>query len=483
MRTKEEILDGMNIVTFLTRCKVDFKFFCERMLGIKELGGIHKFQLEWFFAAQSNSRLIIEAPSGFSKTEIMGVAYPLWFIWNNKNKKILLVSKTIKQAEGNLLQRMKGYIDDSEFLRELIPLDQNKTWNKQEIRTSNGCWIANVPYSINIKGYRSDLSILDEADSYEDITIYFDHVTSRMNPGGKIVLISTPEGPTKLLATIRSRNPGMAFIKTVAIIDSKSKPKEEPLDKGICIWPERFSISDLMKKREEMGENAFQKNYMCNIMTESEDTIFSLKYIYQCYDTTLTFSTDITKEAQYFIGADFAISKGPRADFDAFSVIKRFNDQCVIKHIEIHKGWSRPAKVRRLQELYEQYQGDRPTKIIADVSNMGTMVANDLRSLGITVIAQNFNSTARNQLITSLSNVIEGEGLVIPRKRSDIKALDMTDKLTAQLLGFKRTKSDKTGRELLNSCAAHDDIAISVAMAVQEAAKMKQLSCIGVSRS
>jgi len=333
MRTKEEILGGMNIVKFLTKCKVDFKFFCERMLNLTELGGIHKFQLEWFYAAQNNTRLMIEAPSGFSKTEIMGVAYPLWFLWNNKNKKILLISKTIKQAEGNLLQRMKGYIDDSEFLRELIPTDANRTWNKQEIRTTNGCWVVNVPYSINIKGYRSDLSILDEADSYDEVSIYFDHVTSRMNPGGKIILISTPEGPTRLLGTIRSRNPNTPYIKTVAIVDEKGKPKEEPLSKGKCIWPERFSISDLMKKRVEMGESAFQKNYMCNIMTESEDTIFTLKNIYACYDITLQFSTEIVPGAQYFIGADFAISKGPRADYDAFSVIEKVNDQCILKHI------------------------------------------------------------------------------------------------------------------------------------------------------
>jgi len=136
-----------------------------------------------------------------------------------------------------------------------------------------------------------------------------------------------------------------------------------------------------------------------------------------------------------------------------------------------------------IEAHYEQYQGDKPTKIIADESNMGTMVMNDLRSLGISVIGQNFHSAARNLLITSLSNVIEGNGLVIPRKRTDLKAIELTDKLTEQLLGFKRQKSDKTGRELLASRAAHDDIAMSVAMAVQEAAKMKKLSCLGVSRS
>ena len=33
MRTKKDILDGMNNIEFLLRCKSEFKFFCEKMLS------------------------------------------------------------------------------------------------------------------------------------------------------------------------------------------------------------------------------------------------------------------------------------------------------------------------------------------------------------------------------------------------------------------------------------------------------------------
>ena len=81
MRTKEEILKGRDKVDFMLDCLVSFKFFCEEFLGMKDFGGIHKFQEDWFNAIQKYDRVVIEAPSGFSKTEIMGVVYPLWCMW------------------------------------------------------------------------------------------------------------------------------------------------------------------------------------------------------------------------------------------------------------------------------------------------------------------------------------------------------------------------------------------------------------------
>lgn len=489
MRTKEEILGNYDKIEFFMNCSLSFKFFCEKFLNIKEYGGIHDFQEEWFNAINKYDRVVIEAPSGFSKTEIIGVIYPLWVMWHYKNKSILLISKTINQAEGNLLNRIKDYIDDNEFLKELIPEGNDKTWNKREIKTKNGINIKNVPYNINIKGYRADLIICDEADSYEEIGIYFDHVASRPNPGGKICLISTPEGPTKLIQELKARKPkGYKFIKTIAFkdkdgnpwLDAEGNPKDN-LEESRSIWPERFSTEELLLKREEMGENEFQKNFLCNIMTEASDAIFSLKSWVACYDESISFNFTVVPQAQYFIGADFAISKGPRADFDAYVVVEKLGDFITIKHMEVFKGTTRPQKVNRLIELYNIFQSQRTTKIIADESNMGSMVISDLRNAGITVQPQAFYSIERKKLLQTLSNVIEGKGLIVPRNQRDVETIKMTNLLLEQMLGFVRKKSDVTAIEQMQSRATHDDLVMSLAMAVKGAAKMREMSCMGVS--
>ena len=481
MRTKEEILNGMDEIEFLLRCRIDFKFFCERMLNITEYGGIHPFQLEWFYLVQNNSYCVIEAPSGHSKTEIMGVAYPIWRTWNERDLKVLLVSKTIRQAEGNLLSRIKSYMEDNEFLKELIPKGIDRTWNKEEIKLTNRCWIKNVPYSINIKSYRANVIVCDEGDSYDDSEIFFKHVLSRIIPGGKIIVISTPEGPTRLIGQIKNRNSkNFVFKKNQAIINCKI-PND--LSTGESIWPERFPLSYLLKERETMGENAFQMNYMCNTMTEFEDTVFQIKTIIDCWDTTIGFSYETIPEAQYFITADFAISRGIKADYDAFGVIEKLNDILTIKHIEIHHGITRPMKIQRLLDLYHTFQSNYQTKIIADESNMGSMVINDLRSQGITVIPQKFSSVERNKLLITFNNILESRSLRIPRSSNDTKALKLTDLLLEQLIGFKRKKSEKTSHELIVSTASHDDVAISLAMGCKEALRMKRMTSFGVSGS
>ena len=479
MRTKDEVLQGMDEIDFLLKCRIDFKFFCERLLNMNEFGGIHKFQLDWFYIIQNNTHTVIEAPSGFSKTEIVGVAYPLWRCWNKRDLKVLLVSKTVRQAGDNLLSRIKGYMDENEYLAELIPTGMDKTWNKEEIKLTNRCWIKNVPYSINIKGYRANLIILDEADSYDDPEIFFTHVLSRIIPGGKICVISTPEGPTKLIGQIKSRNSDdFVFKKNTAIINCKIAGD---LETGESIWAERFNLQYILGQRKSMGENSFQMNYMCNTNTEYEDTLFKITTITECWDTDLDFDLNVIPEAQYFIGADFAISRGVKADYDAFTVIEKYQDIFTVKHIETHHGITRPMKVNRLAELHSIYQSKYQTKIVADESNMGSMVISDLRALGITVIPQKFHASERNKLLVAFNNVLESRNLRIPRDGKNIKTIKLTNLLLEQLIGFKRKKSEKTGNELFVSTAAHDDVAISLAMAAKEAARLKKINVFGVS--
>ena len=207
---------------------------------------------------------------------------------------------------------------------------------------------------------------------------------------------------------------------------------------------------------------------MCEVIGEADDAIFKINDVMDAYDRTIGFTEDVDLDAQYFIGADFAISSGPRADFDAFVIVKKINDQFTVVHAEDHKGWQRPAKVKRLRELYERYETMKGCIIVADESNMGTMVMNDLRAQGVTVVAQNFHSAARKKLILTLSNVFQGKAIIIPRSIDDGEAYRLSELVKDQLIGFRRGTSNKTGAESIQSTAPHDDIAISLAMAVQE---------------
>jgi len=486
MKSKDDILNGMNKVEFLLRCRTDFKFFCEKMLCQASDGRdiiMKPYQIKWWALAQSYERLVIEAAAGFAKSETMGAMYPLWLMFSKRNLRILLVSKTRDQSKGNLLARIKNYISDNEILSELfIPKDADTSWNQNEIITKQGHWVRVVPYNTNIRGYRAHIIIADEADDYDDPNIYFEHVVSRVFEGGKIILISTPTGTEKLIGRLKEKASvgklkNYHFEKTRGLVKADGSPaytcKPEDVTKEllldcVSIWPDGYSKQTLLDKWDEQGRWFFMRNVMCEVIGEADDAIFKINDVMGAYDYTIGFTEDVDQDAQYFIGADFAISSGPRADFDAYTVVKKKNEQFTLVYAQDPKGWQRPAKVQRLRELYEKYETMKGCIIVADESNMGTMVMNDLRSQGVTVVAQNFHSAARKKLILTLANVFQGKAIVIPRSIDDVEAYRISELIKDQLIGFRRRPSSKTGAELIQSTAQHDDVAISLAMAVQE---------------
>lgn len=466
IRTINEILDGeKDFQEFLKKCKYDFKFFCERVLGLTEYGGVQPYMMEWFNLIEEHDKVIIRAPSGFAKTTVLGVAYPLWKVFTKTNLRILLVSKTIAQSKDALLYQIKDYIEDNELLKELIPKDMERTWNQTQLKTSNGCTIVNRPYAISIKGYRADIIICDEIDSYEDPEIYFDHVISRLNPGGKIIGITTPEGANRLVAIIeiRDMNKGEYIIKTYpAIVDCKISGD---LTTGKSIWKERFNIDELMKRRTMMGEQKFQKNYMCNLMVEEEDTIFKSIKVSGCKDYSLGFTEELYgEEPEVYIGCDFAIASGPTSDYDVYVVVEKYENKAIIKHAEVKRGLPPEEKIKLITRLYNIY---KPYMIICDESLIGSVLIRQLRDNGLPVEAQDFHPRSRNNLLGHLKVLVDNKMIIIPSDPNDERAVTFATTLEYELISFREVKSLSTNITKYLSKASHDDTVMALAMAVK----------------
>jgi hypothetical protein len=467
MKTLKEMMGDMNLTEFLYKCKTDFKFWCNVVLEDlfqKEYGGIQDFQLEWYKDIEENSRVVILAPSGFAKSTVLAIAYPLWIAFTKTNKQIMIISKTLPQSL-RLLEIIRVTIDNNELLQELRPQNADKSWSKQALRTSTNCRIFVRPFSINVKGERVDYVILDEAASYERPEIYLDYIVPRLNPKGKVALISTPESPVDLMARLNKK--GLDYIhKTYpAIIYVNGKKK--------AIWSERFPLEKLEKLKLELGENYFEKNFMCNPKAEEENAIFTYKMIEDCfdYDRKFTFSTE---GGSIYIGVDLAVSTGPRADYDCFIVVERKAGYIIIRHGEVHRGWSIESKVNRIYELAKIYQ-EKLVNIIIDQSGIGSAIINDVRNMGFSVKAQDFHPTNRNQLLMNLKRVLESKSLVIPFNQDDALTQTFAKRLALELVKFKEVNTDKSGTRLTSakyvSTGTHDDTVMALAMA-----------CIGASQ-
>ena len=477
MRTTEETLNGMSMLDFLNRCK-DFKFFYEELLGIKTCGGLQPYMLEWFELIIKNDRVMIQGPSGFAKTTVFE-AIALWFVWHNFDKKVMIIANTGDRAK-EIVADINKMIHENEIINSLKPIDYRETWNKTELKTSTRCRIFLKPYTPNMRGERSDFTLVDEADAeaYRDVTIFKEHVLTRLNPGARLALISTPDSTTGLMSYIRDTDTEGIWIfkKYKAIIKMKIKGDYST---GESLWKERFSIERLLKKKDEM-KDAFEKVMMCDEKSEMEDSLFKTKYLLNCYDNRFRFEQK-SEGGLVIIGGDFAYSAHDSADDTVFVIIEKLRGVYIIRNIKVlPKGSDLKTKVEEIKELFEQYKfrldkegNNLEPIIVCDGSNIGSDVVNELYTQGYAVVSEPFSAPRRKDMYKVLQNIIENKKLVIPRDPSKQETIELTNLLKEQLLGFKEEKSISGGYHgtTLKSIASHDDIAAALALAISEGVK------------
>ncbi|MFW6172983.1 MAG: DEAD/DEAH box helicase family protein [Elusimicrobiota bacterium] len=419
--------------------------FAEEILNLQ----LKQFHREWIWNIYHNNRVAIQAPTGFGKTTV-AMAYVLWLITYHHQKQVLIISKSMPQSI-KLLEAVKEEIISNPMLKGLIPKNKNSSWTKTEINTSTKCRVFCRPYSENVKGFHVDLIVCDEAASFHDVSIFYRFVVTRATAkNGKIVCISTPESITDLMAQLHT-NP-----------EYWSKVYKAEDEHGNSIWKERFSNSKLERIRAEIGEAAYQREYLCNPQAQRDRGVFNPSDIQECYDVSAKFEKVlIEEERNIFMGCDFAIASGKTADYDAYVIVERKGEFVKLIHGERHKGLPVASKVDRISFLYETY---RPLRIIVDESMVGAAVIEELREKGIPVEGQDFSSKSRNKLLVDLSKLISNHKLLIPRSTKDEQALEFTNILTGELLGFVESKS-KAQSSIISSEAPHDDTVMATALA------------------
>ena len=442
-------------------CYLNPKIWCEKVLGL-DVADIHK---EWLDFVQHNKRVAILAPTGFGKTELLAIAYPLWLAWFHERKEILIISKDIKQST-KILERIKNVIEDNELLKDLIPEKQD-TWTKTEINTSTKCKIFCKSYNQKetLKSYHVDYAICDEAASYDDPEIFKRYIVTRVSAKrGNLIAISTPVSITDLMAELMS--------------NTEYKSKSYPcIQNGESIWPSKFPISELERIKRDIGVSAFEREYMVNPSAQAEDCLFPPGMIMNCFDNAASFRRETTG-GDIILAADFAISSGMRADFDVYLITEKVGDNSMLIWGERHKGINIDAKVMRLTELYNNY---KPKKFIVDESHIGMAVIEELRKAGIPVEGAKFDAQSRNRRLVLLRQLFEKKKISLPRNPNDMNCLNFTNILTDELMGFRERKT-QANTVIYASKAAHDDTVMALSMAVGGANQMKKLIKMAVIR-
>lgn len=453
-----------------------------------------KFHEDCVDVVLRNRYVGIMLPVGHLKTTLFSICYPIWRMLTEEHYEMCLVSSTLDQSIKNLAM-VQQLIEDTAWLKHLVPDDRGYSWNKSQLNTTNRNLLYVRPFSPSARGIHPNEIIYDdilrEADiSMDEIKDIFWHI---FFPRGqtkhcKHTLIGTPISPNDLLFEIKEKaekGSDWKFYSYPAIVYNQFG-QPEPL------WKERFKMEELYEIKKNMGDYRFSREYMCNPLAEGTN-FFPLDMIMNCTDDDYAFTDNTT--GTVFIGADFAMSESPRADYSVFTVVDcvkgklkrkllingkaRFievTDPIIIRYIDRFRGPT--GHTRMLSDLAKKFKAER---VIIDESTFGKRFEQELRDYGIPVSAQSFQSSARTNLLANLRKLMESENvemsppkLIIPTSFNNF-TYDKTKHLIRELSGFQESRT-RTGIITLASNVDHDDTVMSLALAVRDVIQSKQIS-------
>jgi len=410
----------------------------------------------------------------------------------------MVVSKTLDQAQEIILQT-KNNIEHNEILMKLKPSNKSITegrskWTSQEVVTTTNCRLFTNPYNSSILGKHVSMILLDEAGSYDDPSIYFEKVAQCADEG-HICLISTPWHEMDLCMRLKDKDkyPDYDFNIYRAV-------KED----GTPLWETKYSKEKLDFYRRNEGDAAFNKNYLCNLVSDDvslmpvsvlmrgwvqganeslllrkppQTRTIEYKKSYGISDKLLMKPLKTNKKEEdynYYCGIDLAQS--PSGDYTAIVIVEKtrekVNGKPVFKIVYIHRSKGNNPDMHRtlMKETHDKfYPYIRNTMV--DRSQFGEFVIKDIANDGMNVEGFYFSHENRNMLLRNLITIVNQERLIIPRKNGtpetngSSQTEELTDILTKELSQIVPETTPR-GMQSYKSVGMHDDLCMALGLAL-----------------
>lgn len=227
-------------------------------------------------------RLCVAMPPRHSKSSMVTLAYPLWLIFQNPHLNILIVSNEASLAETfgiKLREYIKKY--GAYFGVHLSESKHSSTHLMFEDKKGLAGSIKLVGANGSITGRDADYIIIDDPyKGFEDITPtllqkridWFDTIIEqRIESHTKLAILHTRWHSNDLQGYFKkNRSEDYHFISFPAIKEN-----------GEQLWPEKYTIEKLEKKRESIGERLFQSIFQQKPIDDSSN-FFDLNKIHWC---------------------------------------------------------------------------------------------------------------------------------------------------------------------------------------------------------
>ena len=264
----------------------DFKLFLQAMWSQLDLPEPTKAQYAIAEYLQSGpKRLQIQAFRGVGKSWITG-AFVLWTLFNNPEKKIMIISASKERAD-NMSIFLQKLIIETPWLSHLQPKSDDARWSRISFDVncspSQAPSVKSVGITGQLTGSRADLMILDDIEvpgnsmtemMREKLLQLCTEAESILTPkdDSRIMYLGTPQTTFTIYKKLAERNytplvwPARVPRNMTNYEGVIAPELQADIDRGAKPWdvtdPDRFQDDDLLEREASMGRSNFMLQFM-----------------------------------------------------------------------------------------------------------------------------------------------------------------------------------------------------------------------------
>jgi len=298
MTTKRRTSDSEGSI--LEALQNDFKLFLQALWQQLDLPSPTRAQYAIAdYLQHGPKRLQIQAFRGVGKSWITG-AFVLWTLFNNAEKKIMIISASKERAD-NMSIFLQKLIIETPWLAHLRPKADDARWSRisfdVQCSPHQAPSVKSVGITGQLTGSRADLMILDDIEvpgnsmtemMREKLLQLCTEAESILTPkqDSRIMYLGTPQTTFTIYRKLAERNykpfvwPAR-YPRKLSNYEGLLAPQiQEDIDAGVEAWdvtdPDRFGSEDLIEREASMGRSNFMLQFMLDT-TLSDAEKFPLK--------------------------------------------------------------------------------------------------------------------------------------------------------------------------------------------------------------
>ena len=284
----------------------DFKLFLQALWAQLDLPNPTRAQYAIAdYLQHGPKRLQIQAFRGVGKSWITG-AFVLWTLFNNSEKKIMIISASKERAD-NMSIFLQKLIIETPWLSHLRPKSDDARWSRISFDVlcspHQAPSVKSVGITGQLTGSRADLMILDDIEvpgnsmtelMREKLLQLCTEAESILTPkdDSRIMYLGTPQTTFTIYRKLAERNyrpfvwPARVPRKLSNYEGLIAPQLQEDIDNGAKAWEvtdDRFEDEDLIEREASMGRSNFMLQFMLDTSLSDAD-----KFPLKCADLIVT---------------------------------------------------------------------------------------------------------------------------------------------------------------------------------------------------